>query len=217
MLAGLESLMALLHLQKMSVKISPYTIATGDKQPVRWWCFWSSKAIGLFEKSHCGTHICWYSNNLSNGYMDEAFDCEFAIVKRPFKDPDGNGKIGLCACWLLWGMHLWTMGLGEGGLGLRGQGTVSRCVCVCVCIPLIGTAHITFFKHNVIRLVGANTPTEQGNIMILCHEKLQMEKRLRASQCWLSVWKNARTPRYKFCEFSSSKQSQSKMTTSTSH
>ena len=76
----------------------------------------------------------------------------------------------------------WAWGKGDLGLGDKGlsQGV---CVCVCVCIPLIGTAHITFFKHNVIRLVGANTPTEQGNIMILCHEKLQMEKRLRASQC----------------------------------
>ena len=72
----------------------------------------------------------------------------------------------------------WAWGEGDLGLGERG---LSQGVCVCVCVHSIDW-HCTH-KHNVIRFVAAITPTEQGNIMFLCHEELQMEKRLRASQC----------------------------------
>ena len=40
------------------------------------------------------------------------------------------------------------------------------------------------------------------HIVILYHEKLQMTRSLRASQCWLRVWNNAQTRRHKFFEFS---------------
>ena len=52
------------------------------------------------------------------------------------------------------------------GLGGKGTWAWGKGDCLCVCAS--NDWHCTH-KHNVIRLVGANTPTEQGNIMILCH------------------------------------------------